>query len=73
VANQDLAFAKQTLQAGSKEYEYFSLRTLEEKGFGKVQPLPYVIRIFLETFFGTKRTALQRRTMSGHCSTGQTA
>ena len=48
MANQDLAFAKQTLQAGSKEYEYFSLRTLEEKGFGKVQPLPYVIRIFLE-------------------------
>lgn len=48
MANQDLAFSKQTLQVGSKEYEYFSLRALEEQGFGEVQPLPYVIRIFLE-------------------------
>ncbi len=38
---------KKTLQSGGKSYTYFSLKTLEEKGFN-VKRLPYSLRILLE-------------------------
>lgn len=38
---------KKTLQSGGKSYTYYSLKTLEEKGFN-VKRLPYSLRILLE-------------------------
>jgi aconitate hydratase len=46
--NPDSFNSKQKLQAGGKEYAYYSLRKLYDAGVGDVSRLPYSLRILLE-------------------------
>ncbi|MEH3102466.1 MAG: aconitate hydratase AcnA [Sphingomonas phyllosphaerae] len=44
---QDTLNARQTLQAGGKSYDYFSLKTAEQK-FGDISRLPFSMKVLLE-------------------------
>lgn len=44
---QDTLNARQTLQAGGKSYDYFSLKTAEER-FGDISRLPFSMKVLLE-------------------------
>ncbi len=44
---QDTLNARQTLQAGGQSYDYFSLKTAEEK-FGDISRLPFSMKVLLE-------------------------
>lgn len=40
--------AKQTLTVGNETYTYFRVRSIEDKGLGSIDSMPYSIRILLE-------------------------
>ena len=41
--------AKRSFSVGGKDYNYYSLKTLTEKGFSETSKLPYSIRVLLES------------------------
>lgn len=47
--NSDFFSVCSTLNLGDKEYKYYSLKALEEKGIGNVSKLPFSIKVLLES------------------------
>ena len=45
---QDTLKARRTLEVGSKSYDYFSLDTISEAGFGDISRMPYSLKVLLE-------------------------
>lgn len=48
MARKDHFSVKSTLDVNNQEYVYYSLKKLEEKGFGSISKLPFSIKVLLE-------------------------
>ncbi|RCW70607.1 aconitate hydratase AcnA [Saliterribacillus persicus] len=49
MTNQDVFQAKKQFELNGKKYNYYDLKALEEAGLGKIERLPFSVRVLLES------------------------